>query len=134
MGGAPIFALAIVGMPLNKLPVDVIRNILAGGASVCERAGIPIAGGHSIDSVEPIYGLVALGVSHPQRVKRNGAARAGDSSSSARRWASGILSAALKKGRLDDAGYKAMIDEHHQAQHAGQRAWASWRRCMPSPT
>src|SRR2546427_2624288 len=60
MGARPIFALAIVGMPLDKLPVNVIQDILAGGTSVCEAAGIPIAGGHSIDSVEPIYGLVAL--------------------------------------------------------------------------
>src|SRR5437879_2842117 len=78
MGARPIFALAIVGMPLDKLPVNVIQDILAGGTSVCEAAGIPIAGGHSIDSVEPIYGLVALGVIHPQRVIRNSTARSGD--------------------------------------------------------
>src|SRR5216110_2271989 len=68
MGGRPIMALAIVGMPLEKLPVSAIRQILAGGESVCAAAGIPIAGGHSIDTLEPIYGLVALGLVHPDKV------------------------------------------------------------------
>src|SRR5690348_11726116 len=74
MGGRPIFALAIVGMPLEKLPVATIRTILKGGESVCAEAGIPIAGGHSIDTLEPIYGLVALGLVHPEKVKRNSSA------------------------------------------------------------
>src|SRR5205085_8878275 len=74
MGGRPIFALAIVGMPLEKLPVSVIRAILAGGESVCAQAGIPIAGGHSIDTLEPIYGLVALGLVHPDKVQRTSSA------------------------------------------------------------
>src|SRR5512138_3397965 len=78
MGGRPIMALAIVGMPLEKLPLSAIRSILAGGESVCAAAGIPVAGGHSIDAPEPIYGLVALGVVHPAKVKRNNQARAGD--------------------------------------------------------
>src|SRR5881296_4379214 len=78
MGARPIFALAIVGMPLEKLPVSVIRRILEGGQSVCATAGIPIAGGHSIDTLEPIYGLVALGLVHPKKVKRNDRARPGD--------------------------------------------------------
>ena len=109
MGARPIFALAIVGMPLNKLPVNVIHEILAGGASVCEAAGIPIAGGHSIDSVEPIYGLVVLGVIHPQRVKRNSTARAGDAIVLGKALGVGILSAALKKGALPEEGYRQML-------------------------
>jgi len=79
MGATPIFALALLGMPLEKLPVEVIRRIAQGGESVCAEAGIPVAGGHSIDTLEPIYGLVALGVVHPKKVKRNDCARAGDS-------------------------------------------------------
>ena len=71
MGGRPIMALALVGMPVNVLPIETIGAILAGGRSVCAQAGIPVAGGHTIDSVEPIYGLVALGLVHPKRVKRN---------------------------------------------------------------
>ncbi len=109
MGGQPLFALALVGMPVNQLPLEVIRKILEGGESVCTRAGIPIAGGHTIDSVEPIYGLVAIGLVDPSKIKRNAGARAGDKLILGKPLGVGIYSAALKKGRLDDAGYKAMI-------------------------
>ncbi len=110
MGGTPIMALALVGMPIDKLPLDVIGNIIRGGESICAEAGIPIAGGHTIDSVEPIYGLVVLGLVHPDKVKRNADARAGDVLILGKPLGVGVLSAALKKGLLDDAGYRAMID------------------------
>ena len=109
MGGKPIFALAVVGMPLDKLPLEVVREILAGGESVCAAAGIPIAGGHSIDVLEPIYGLVGLGVVHPQKVKKNSGARAGDVLVLGKPLGIGILSAALKKGLLSPAGYDEML-------------------------
>ncbi len=109
MGGKPIFALAIVGMPLDKLPEDTIRQILAGGESICAEAGIPIAGGHSIDVLEPIYGLVGLGVVHPQRIKRNSGALAGDVLILGKPLGIGIFSAALKKGLLSPAGYDEMM-------------------------
>ncbi|MGF6645351.1 selenide, water dikinase SelD [Paraburkholderia sp. GAS82] len=109
MGGKPILALALVGMPINVLPHDVIAAVLRGGEDVCTQAGIPVAGGHSIDSVEPIYGLAALGVIHPQRVKRNAGARAGDVLVLGKPLGVGVLSAALKKSQLDDAGYREMI-------------------------
>jgi len=110
MGGRPIFALAVVGMPLEKLPIAVIQRILEGGESVCAAAGIPIAGGHSIDTLEPIYGLVALGLVHPKKVKRNSTAKAGDILILGKPLGVGILSAALKKGKLSEAGYRAMLD------------------------
>ncbi|MEW5782803.1 MAG: selenide, water dikinase SelD [Pseudomonadota bacterium] len=109
MGGRPLFALAVVGMPLDKLPEDVIRQILAGGESICAEAGIPIAGGHSIDAPEPIYGLVGIGLVHPQRVKKNAGARAGDALILGKPLGIGILSAALKKDALSDEGYAEMI-------------------------
>jgi selenide,water dikinase len=109
MGGKPILALALVGMPINVLPHHVIAAVLRGGEDVCTQAGIPVAGGHSIDSVEPIYGLAALGVIHPQRVKRNAGARAGDVLVLGKPLGVGVLSAALKKNQLDDAGYREMI-------------------------
>ena len=109
MGGTPIMALALVAMPINKLPLDVIANIIKGGEAICTEAGIPIAGGHTIDSVEPIYGLVVLGLVHPSRIKRNADAKAGDKLILGKPLGVGILSAALKKGQLDDAGYAAMI-------------------------
>jgi selenide,water dikinase len=109
MGGKPILALALVGMPINVLSTETIGKILAGGASVCNTAGIPIAGGHTIDSVEPIYGLVVLGLIHPDRVKRNDGARAGDVMVLGKPIGVGILSAALKKEALDAAGYASML-------------------------
>jgi selenide,water dikinase len=109
MGGTPILALALVGMPINVLSTQTIAKILEGGASVCREAGIPIAGGHTIDSVEPIYGLVALGLVHPSRVKRNADARMGDRLILGKPLGVGILSAALKKEKLDARGYARMI-------------------------
>lgn len=109
MGGKPILALAIVGMPINILPLEAIQKILAGGATVCAQAGIPVAGGHSIDAPEPIYGLVVLGVVHPQQVKRNNQARDGDVLILAKGLGVGILSAALKKQKLDADGYAEML-------------------------
>src|SRR5688572_20026225 len=110
MGGKPILALALVGMPLDKLPTSVIRAILAGGEAVCAAAGIPVAGGHSIDVLEPIYGLVALGLVHPDKVKRNSSAKDGDVLILGKPLGVGILSAALKKGQLSEAGYRQMVD------------------------
>lgn len=109
MGGRPIMALALVGMPINVLSTATIGRILDGGQAVCQAAGIPIAGGHTIDSVEPIYGLVALGLVHPGRVKRNADARAGDRLVLGKPLGVGVLSAALKKEKLDAAGYAQMI-------------------------
>ena len=109
MGARPILALAIVAMPIDKLPVDVIGQILRGGEAVCAAAGIPIAGGHTIDSVEPIYGLVALGLVHPQRLRRNSGARPGDRLVLGKPIGVGVLSAALKKGRLDGIGYERRL-------------------------
>ena len=109
MGGTPIMALALVGMPIDKLPIETIGQILAGGESVCADAGIPVAGGHTIDSVEPIYGLVVMGLVHPSRVKRNADAKAGDVLILGKPLGVGILSAALKKGALDPDGYASMI-------------------------
>ncbi|VWX58318.1 selenophosphate synthase [Burkholderiales bacterium 8X] len=109
MGGKPIMALALVGMPINVLPVEVIGQVLAGGESVCRAAGIPIAGGHTIDSVEAIYGLVAMGVVHPGRIKRNSDARPGDRLVLGKPLGVGVLSAALKKEQLSADGYARMI-------------------------
>lgn len=109
MGGTPIMALALVGMPVNQLPVEVIGQILKGGESICAQAGIPIAGGHTIDSVEPIYGLVVMGLVHPSKIKRNADARAGDKLVLGKPLGVGVLSAALKKNVLDADGYASMI-------------------------
>lgn len=109
MGGTPIMALALVGMPISVLSTDTIGRILQGGQDVCKAAGIPIAGGHTIDSVEPIYGLVAMGLVHPQRVRRNADAKVGDRLVLGKPLGVGVYSAALKKDRLDPEGYAQMI-------------------------
>ncbi len=120
MGATPIFALAIVGMPIGKLSVEQIRAILAGGAAVCAAAGVPIAGGHSIDSIEPIYGLVALGLTHPDRVLKNNTARAGDVLILTKPLGVGIFSAAFKQDRLEAAGYDALIASTTQLNSVGK--------------
>lgn len=109
MGGTPLFALALVGMPVNVLPLDTIGKILAGGDAVCRAAGIPIAGGHTIDSVEPIYGLVAIGLVNPAHLKRNSGARAGDKLILGKPLGVGVYSAALKKDKLHQRDYEAMV-------------------------
>ena len=119
MGGTPLFALAIVGMPIGKLPNSVIRQILAGGEAVCKQAGIPIAGGHSIDAPEPIYGLVGIGVVDPKKLKKNSGGQPGDVLILGKPLGVGIYSAALKKGALSDAYYAAMIAITTQLNTAG---------------
>ncbi len=109
MGGKPIFALAIVGMPIDKMDPEDIRQILAGGASICVEAGIPVAGGHSIDCPEPVYGLAVIGTCPTAQVKRNSMARAGDVLILTKGIGVGIYSAAIKKAALDRAGLDEMI-------------------------
>lgn len=109
MGGTPIMALGLVGMPVNVLPLPTIGRILQGGQDVCRDAGIPIAGGHTIDSVEPIYGLVVMGLVHPSRIKRNSQARTGDVLVLGKPIGVGVLSAALKKEQLSPEGYARMV-------------------------
>ena len=109
MGGKPLFALALVGMPIASIPIEAVQEILAGGASICTEAGIPVVGGHSIDTPEPIYGLVVVGLVHPDKVLKNANARSGDALILTKGLGVGIFSAAMKKGELDSAGYAAMV-------------------------
>ena len=119
MGATPIFALALVGMPIGKLPVAAMQQILAGGQSVCDAIGIPVAGGHSIDNPEPFYGLVALGLVHPDRVKRNGRACAGDVLILGKALGIGIMGAALKKGEMRPKAYAQMLETATQLNTPG---------------
>jgi selenide,water dikinase len=121
MGGRPIMALALVAMPVNQLPLEVIGQIIRGGEAVCRDAGIPIAGGHTIDSVEPIYGLVVMGLVHPKKVRRNADARPGDVLVLGKPLGVGVLSAALKKGQLDGAGYRQLIETTTRLNKPGMR-------------
>ncbi len=121
MGGRPILALALLGVPLGKLPTDVVQRIVAGGHAVCEAAGVPIGGGHTVDTPEPLYGLVALGLIDPRKVKRNDKARAGDVLILGKALGVGILGAALKKGELRDKAYRQMVETATQLNTPGIR-------------
>lgn len=127
MGAKPILALALLGVPLGKLPMDAVKRIVAGGHDVCARAGVPIGGGHSIDSPEPIYGLVALGLIDPARVKRNDRARTGDALILGKALGIGILGAALKKGELKETAYQQMLESATQLNTPGIRLSAMER-------
>src|SRR5262249_19742769 len=109
MGGKPIMALAILGMPLNKIAPETVREILRGGASVCAAAGIPVAGGHSIDSPEPIYGLAVIGTCKTGEVRRNADARPGDALILTKALGVGIYSAALKESAQAAARHVEML-------------------------
>ncbi|HEY2815508.1 MAG TPA: selenide, water dikinase SelD [Casimicrobiaceae bacterium] len=109
MGATPLFALALVAMPVKELPLDVIRRIVAGGEAVCAKAGIPVAGGHTIDSVEPIYGLAVIGHVHPDHIKRNGGAKTGDVLILGKPLGVGVYSAALRKDALSASSYRDLV-------------------------
>lgn len=119
MGGTPIMALAILGMPIDKMPAEMVRMILAGGASVCRAAGIPISGGHSIDSPEPIYGLAVIGTCREENLRRNCDARPGDALILTKPLGVGIYSSAIKKGVLSGDGYAEMIAATTQLNRIG---------------
>ena len=120
MGGKPILGLAIVGMPIERLPVEVIAQILSGGASVARDAGFQIGGGHSIDAPEPIYGLAVLGLVHPDAIKRNRDARPGDVLVLTKPLGVGVLGSALKKGLVNPEEYAEMLAVTTQLNRAGQ--------------
>jgi selenide,water dikinase len=109
MGGRPIFALAILGIPVDKIAPETVREILKGGSSVCTAAGIPVAGGHSIDVPEPIYGLAVIGICKTEDVRRNSGAKAGDALILTKALGVGVYSAAIKKNALTPEGYSEMV-------------------------
>ncbi len=121
MGGTPIMALAILGMPIDKLPRETVRRILEGGASVCAAAGIPVAGGHSIDAPEPIYGLAVVGTVRKENVRRNADAKPGDALILTKPLGVGIYSAAFRKGALSPAAYDELIATTTQLNKVGAR-------------
>ena len=109
MGGTPIMALAILGMPLGKISNETVRQILEGGAEKCAEAGIPVAGGHSIDAPEPIYGLAVIGIAPVANIRRNADAKANDVLILTKALGVGVYSAAFKKEALSSSAYEEMI-------------------------
>lgn len=121
MGGTPILALAVLGMPINSLPMEAIQGIMTGGMNVCQEAGIPLAGGHSIDSPEPIFGLVAAGLAHPDHIRRNATAQPGDDLILTKPLGIGVMTTALKKGKLSAAGYRQVLQVMTQLNRIGSQ-------------
>jgi selenide,water dikinase len=121
MGGSPILALAVLGMPINTLPMQAIQGIMQGGVAVCQAAGIPLAGGHSIDSPEPIFGLVAAGIVDPQWVRRNATAQPGDQLILTKPLGIGVMTTALKKDKLSEAGYQDVLGIMTQLNQVGSQ-------------
>jgi selenide, water dikinase len=109
MGGKPIMALAILGMPVDKMPPDMVREILRGGSAVCADAGIPVAGGHSIDCPEPVYGLAVIGIAPKKNIRRNADAKPSDTIILTKAIGVGVYSAAIKKDALPHGGYSEML-------------------------
>lgn len=110
MGGKPLIAIAILGWPVEKLPADVAQRVLEGGRSICAEAGIPLAGGHSIDSPEPIFGLAVTGIVPKENLKQNNTAQEGDYLFLTKPLGVGILSTAQKRGLLKEEHLPAMIE------------------------
>lgn len=120
MGGKPIMALAILGMPINVMAPATIRQILAGGAEICGEARIPVAGGHSIDAPEPIYGLAVIGICSPEQVRRNGGAQPGDKLILTKPVGVGIYSNAIKKGTATAEDIAEMVQSCTTLNRIGQ--------------
>lgn len=110
MGGRPIMAISVLGWPVNKIPLEIAQRVVDGGRAVCKAAGIPLAGGHSIDSPEPIFGLAVTGIIQKNKIKRNDTAQNGDVLFLTKPLGVGILSTAQKKGILKPEDERIMID------------------------
>ena len=121
MGGKPLMAVAILGWPVDKLSVEEAQRVLEGGRSICAEAGIPLAGGHTIDSAEPIFGLAVTGVVHPLQIKKNNTAKEGDYLFLTKPVGVGILSTALKRGLLKDEHYKILLQQMTGLNSIGER-------------
>ena len=120
MGGKPLLAVAILGWPVEKLPVELAQKVLDGSRKICEEAGIPLAGGHSIDSAEPIFGLAVTGLVDIKNLKKNNTAKAGDVLFLTKPLGVGVLSTAQKRGLIKDEHVRVMISQMTQLNKVGE--------------
>jgi selenide,water dikinase len=111
MGGTPIMAVAILGWPIEKLPADLAQKVLDGGRSICREANVPLAGGHTIDSSDPIFGLAVTGTVPVKHLKKNNTAQLGDELFLTKPIGVGVLATALKRGVLEAEHYEVLIDQ-----------------------
>jgi selenide,water dikinase len=120
MGGKPITAISVLGFPVDKIPVEIVREIIAGAQKTCSNAGISIAGGHSIDAPEPFFGLCVTGIIKKQNIKRNNTARAGNKLYLTKPLGTGVYSSAMKKGLLAEEDYKTFFANTSQLNSIGE--------------
>lgn len=120
MGGKPLMAIAILGWPVEKIPVELARKVLEGSRAVCKAAGIPLAGGHSVDSAEPIFGLAVTGIADKLHLKKNNTVKKGDLLYLTKPLGTGILSTALKRGLLKEEDYTALVETMCSLNKAGE--------------
>ena len=120
MGGKPLMAIAILGWPVDKLSVEEAQKVLEGGRNICAEAGIPLAGGHTIDTSEPIFGLAVTGTVHPSQIKKNNTAQEGDHLFLTKSVGVGVLSTALKRGLLKDEHYKILLQQMRSLNKVGE--------------
>lgn len=120
MGGKPLLAVAILGWPVEKLPAEMAQKVLDGSRTICEEAGIPLAGGHSIDSAEPIFGLAVSGLVDIKNLKKNNTAKAGDQLFLTKPLGVGVLSTAQKRGLIKEEHIAVMINQMTQLNKIGE--------------
>lgn len=120
MGGTPLMAIAILGWPVDSLPASIAQRVLEGGRSICKEAGIPLAGGHTIDSSDPIFGLSVSGTVDIKHLKKNNGARAGDHLFLTKPLGVGILATAIKRELLSDVHYPTFIKQLTQLNNIGE--------------
>lgn len=111
MGGRPLMAIAVLGWPVAKLPPAVAQQVLEGGRAICREAGIPLAGGHTIDSLEPIFGLAVTGTVSPKNLKKNNGAREGDLLFLTKPLGVGVMATAVKRELLKEEHYRVLLKQ-----------------------
>jgi len=126
MGGQPIMAVAILGWPTDKLPLGLARRTLQGAQKICQEAGIPLAGGHSVDSQEPIFGLAVTGMVNKTQLKRNNTIQEGDILFLSKPLGTGVLSTALKRSVLKDEQYTTLVNTMTRLNNMG-----NWLGTLP---
>lgn len=120
MGGKPLVAIAILGWPVDKIAPSIAQQVIEGGRDTCAKAGIPLAGGHSIDSPEPIFGLAVTGEVHPTHIKKNNSAQVNDLLFLTKPIGSGVLAAAQKRGLLAEEDLTMLIQQLIQLNNVGE--------------
>jgi selenide,water dikinase len=129
MGAKPLFALNLVGFPAKTLPLDMLHEILRGGAEKAKEAGIPVLGGHSIDDPEPKYGMSVTGLVHPRRVLTNAGAQPGDMLILTKPLGVGVITTGIKKGKAPPDAVKSAVASMSQLNRAAGEVFAKhWKR------